>query len=138
MGLIQATIELANAVDLINARRHLIGEEEIRRTQATMLVDTGSTHMCINEYIQEVLQLSVHGIKRVQMADGQIIECDMVGPIEARFKDRWCHVDAIVLPGDTEPLLGAVPMEDMDVMVHPRRQELDVNPNHPEGGLWRL
>ncbi len=119
------------------ARRLIIGEEEIRRTRVTMLVDTGSFHMCINEYIQEVLQLSVHERKRVEMADGQIIECDMVGPVEVRFKNRRCHVDAIVLPGDSEPLLGAIPMEDMDVMVHPKRQELDFHPDHPEG-LWML
>jgi hypothetical protein len=37
----------------------------------------------------------------------------------------------MVLKGDAEPLLGAIPMEEMDVLVHPRRQELIVNPEHP-------
>jgi hypothetical protein len=39
--------------------------------------------------------------------------------------------NAFVLPGDNEPLLGAIPMEEMDVMIHPQRQELIVNPEHP-------
>ena len=40
-------------------------------------------------------------------------------------------VDAMVLRGDNEPLLGAIPMEDMDVLIHPLRQELIVHPDHP-------
>jgi hypothetical protein len=37
----------------------------------------------------------------------------------------------MVLPGDSEMLLGAIPMEDIDVLIHPLRQELIVNPEHP-------
>lgn len=37
----------------------------------------------------------------------------------------------MVLPGDSEPLLGAIPLEEMDVLIHPLRQELIVNPEHP-------
>jgi hypothetical protein len=40
-------------------------------------------------------------------------------------------VRAIVLPGDAEILLGAIPMEDMDVLIDPRQQKLVVNPKHP-------
>lgn len=39
--------------------------------------------------------------------------------------------NAMVLPGDAEPLLGAISLEDMDVLIHPLRQELIVNPDHP-------
>ena len=55
----------------------------------------------------------------------------MVGPIEVRFKNRRCVVDAMVLPGDNELLLGAIPLEDMDVLVNPYRRGLIVNPEHP-------
>jgi len=37
----------------------------------------------------------------------------------------------MVLPGDNEPLPGAIPLEDMDVLIHPQLQELIVNPDHP-------
>jgi hypothetical protein len=39
---------------------------------------------------------------------------------------------ALVLPGDAEPLLGAIPMEDLDVCINPLRQELVVNPDSPD------
>jgi hypothetical protein len=62
------------------------------------------------------------------MAYGSIVEHDVVGPIEVRFKNRSAVCNAVVLQGDTEPLLGAIPMEEMDVLIHPLRQELIVNP----------
>jgi hypothetical protein len=44
----------------------------------------------------------------------------------------------MVLPGDSEVLLGVIPMEEMDVQIDPKRQELDVNPAHPDGAVFRL
>jgi len=65
------------------------------------------------------------------MVNSKVEEYDVVGPIEVKFKNRRYSVDAMVLPGDNEPLLGAIPMEDMDILIHPQRQELIVNPEHP-------
>jgi clan AA aspartic protease len=131
MGLIYAEIELINSEDMMLARRHFIGEEEIKRMTVNMLVDTGSVYMCINENIQEQLQLPVLEQRKGQLANGHIVEYDVVGPLEVKFKNRRCTVNAMVLPGDNEPLLGAIPLEDMDVLVHPQRRELIVNPDHP-------
>lgn len=138
MGLIYAEIELINAGDLEMARRHIIGEEEIKRMKVNMLVDTGSIYMCINETIQEQLQLHVVEKRKGQLANGSVVEYDVVGPIEVKFKNRRCVVDAMVLPGDNEPLLGAIPLEDMDVILHPYKQELIVNPEHPYFAQMKL
>lgn len=138
MGVIYAEITLINAGDLEMARRNIIGEEEVKRINVNMLVDTGSVYMCINENVQAQLQLSVVEKRKGQLADGRIVEYDVVGPIEVRFKNRRCVVDAMVLPGDNELLLGAIPLEDMDVLIHPYRQELIVNPEHPYFAQMKL
>ena len=138
MGLIYADIELINGVDLALAKRHIIGEEEIKRMHVNMLVDTGSVYMCINETVQEQLQLSVVEKRKGQLADGTVVEYNVVGPIEVRFKNRRCVVDAMVIPGDNELLLGDIPLEDMDVLVHPYRRELIVNPEHPYFAQMKL
>jgi clan AA aspartic protease len=138
MGVIYAEITLINAIDLGLAKRHIIGEEEVKRINVNMLVDTGSVYMCINENVQAQLQLSVVEKRKGQLADGRIVEYDVVGPIEVRFKNRRCVVDAMVLPGDNELLLGAIPLEDMDVLIHPYRQELIVNPEHPYFAQMKL
>jgi clan AA aspartic protease len=131
MGLVYADIELINADDLAMVRRYKIGEEEVRRMTVKMMVDTGSVYMCINETVQEQLDLAILERRKGQLADGSIVEYDVVGPIEVKFKNRRCVVDAMVLPGDNEMLLGAIPLEDMDILIHPHRQELIVNPDHP-------
>ena len=138
MGLVYADIELINAIDLGMAKRHQIGEEEVKRMNVNMLVDTGSIYMCINESVQAQLQLSVVEKRKGQLANGTIVEYDVAGPIEVRFKNRRCVVDAMVLPGDNELLLGAIPLEDMDVLIHPYRQELIVNPEHPYFAQMKL
>ncbi len=131
MGLVYAEIELINGGDLELARRNMLDPEDIKRMSVEMLVDSGSYYMCINETVKEQLDLSIIEKRKGQLANGQIVEYDVVGPIEVKFKNRRCHVDAMVLPGDSEMLLGAIPMEDMDVLIHPLRQELVVNPEHP-------
>ena len=138
MGVVYADIELMNAIDLGLAKRHQIGEEEVKRMYVNMLVDTGSVYMCINETVQEQLQLTLVEKRKGQLADGSVVEYDVVGPIEVRFKNRRCVVDAMVIPGDNELLLGAIPLEDMDVLIHPYRRELIVNPDHPYFAQMKL
>jgi clan AA aspartic protease len=131
MGLVYADIELINGFDLEMARRHMIGGEEVKRMPINILVDTGSYMLAINESIQEQLQFPVVEKRKAQLADGRIVECDVVSSVELRFKNRQTTCRAMILPGDAEPLLGAIPLEDMDVLIHPLRQELIVNPEHP-------
>jgi len=131
MGLVYADIELINGEDIGMARKHIIGEDEIRKMNVNMLVDTGCVYLCINENIQAQLQLPITDRKTDQLADGRIVEYDVVSPIVIKFKNRKCTTSAMVLPGDNEPLLGAISLEDMDVLIHPNRQELIVNPDHP-------
>ena len=57
MGHVYARIELINGYDLEEARRYRIGEEEVKRMQVNFMIDTGAAMLCINENIQEYLQL---------------------------------------------------------------------------------
>ena len=136
MGLTYANIELQNSEDLGLVNRGYIGEDEVRQITVKMMVDTGSVMLCINESLQEVLGLPFRKKKRSQLADGTIIELNVVGPINVRYLDRDCSTNAIVLPNDQEPLLGAIPMEEMDLYVHPSRNEL--SPVHPDGPIMSL
>ena len=131
MGLVYADIELINAEDLAMARRSVIAEDDVKRMQVKMLVDSGAYMMAINETIQEQLQLPFLEKRKAQMADGSVTEFDVVGPIQVRFANRKAVCNAFVLKGESENLLGAIPMEEMDVLIHPLRQELIVNPEHP-------
>jgi clan AA aspartic protease len=138
MGFVHAEIELISGDDLVLARRNLIGEDEVKSMNILALVDTGSIMLCINENIQEYLKFPVVETKRVQLGNGQIVECQIVTNVEIRFKNRATTCRAIVLPDDSEPLLGTIPLEDMDVLIHPQTQQLIVNPDYPDLALTRI
>ena len=136
MALTYANIELINGDDFTDARRGRIGEDEVRQLTVHTMVDTGSIMLCINDTIKEALGLLHFGTRRSQLANGLIVELEVVGPVIVRYLDRDCSTNAIVLPDDQEPLLGAIPMEEMDLYVHPSRNVL--LPMHPEGPLMSL
>jgi clan AA aspartic protease len=136
MGLTHVNIQLVNPFDEDQVRRHNMDEDEIRQMTVHAMVDTGSIMLCINEDIQQVLQLPFCKKRRSQTADGRILELDVVGPVKIYYLDRDCSTNAIILPNSQEPLFGAIPMEEMDLYVHPSRQEL--LPVHPDGPIMCL
>ncbi len=93
------------------------------------LVDSGATHLCIPKHVQIQLQLDEIDTKEVTLADGSTKLVPYVGPVELRFKSRVGFAGALVM-GD-QVLLGAIPMEDMDLVIIPKTRTLDVNPNSP-------
>ncbi|MCU0374459.1 MAG: retropepsin-like domain-containing protein [Chitinophagaceae bacterium] len=108
MGTVYADIELINADDLALVRRHMMDKDEVKRIVVNMLVDSGAYMMAINESIQEQLDLPFIDTRKSIMADGSIVEHRVVGPIIVKFKNRTTTCNALVLPGNTEPLLGAI------------------------------
>ena len=118
MGLITANIELSNPRD-----------SKIKSIKTHSLVDTGSLHLCIPEHIAIQLQLDELYKREVTVADGKKHLVPYVGPITVKFENRGCFTGALVF--GNEVLLGAVPMEDMDVLISPAKQALIVNPESP-------
>ena len=131
-ALTHAYIELIRADDVALWRAGHLSESDIRRIEVRALVDTGALTLAINETIQAKLQLPKLDRRSAALADGQSVQVDVVGPVVIRFENRVTVVNAVVLPGDAEVLLGAIPIEDMDVMIDLRRKLLIVNPEHPD------
>ena len=102
---------------------------EMEAVEADALADTGAVHLCIPESVKIQLKLEAIDSKEVTLADGRRAVVPYVGPIEIRFKNRVGFAGALVM-GD-QVLLGAIPMEDMDLVVIPRTRTLDVNPGSP-------
>jgi clan AA aspartic protease len=118
MGLVFADIELSNARD-----------DSLRPMTVRAMVDSGALHLCLPQHVATQLGLVALDQRTVTTADGAEHLVDYVGPLRIRFENRQCLTGALVL-GD-QPLLGAIPMEDMDVLIDPARQALTVNPRNP-------
>ena len=87
-------------------------------------------HLCIPRQIQQQLQLEEIDQKKVTLADGSRRFVPYVGPIELRYVNRVGFAGALVM-GD-QALLGAIPMEDMDLVVVPKTRQVIVNPDSPD------
>ena len=123
MGLITGTITLRNP-----------RLPDLDAVEVEALADSGAIHLCIPERVCIQLKLEKIDSKEVTLADGRRILAPYVGPVEIRFKNRIGFAGALVF-GD-QVLLGAIPMEDMDLVVVPKTQKtLDVNPNSPNIGM---
>lgn len=93
------------------------------------LVDTGALHLCIPQHVAIQLELEELEKRELTFADGRKRTAPYVGPIEIVFENRRCFVGAMIV-GD-ETLLGAIPMEDLDLVIHPATRTVTVNPSSP-------
>jgi clan AA aspartic protease len=93
------------------------------------LADTGALHLRIPEHVRLQLQLDTVDQKEVTLADGSKRLAPYVGPVEIHFANRVGFVGALVI-GD-QVLVGAIPMEDLDLVVVPRTRSIGVNPDSP-------
>jgi len=136
MGLIYAELELINAGDIALARRNVIGEEEIKRMKINALVDTVAYMLCINETVQEQLDLPLLEMRKGVNANGEVREYKVVGPIEVKFKNRRTLCHAMVLSGDSEIVLGKTQILAMDVLIF--ENNLIINPKFSEMAHSRI
>ncbi|MEI7724268.1 MAG: clan AA aspartic protease [Bacteroidota bacterium] len=118
MGLVNASLILKNP-----------RKPELCEVSVSALADTGSVHLCIPEHVRIQLELEELDKKEITLADGSRRLVPYVGPLEIRFRNRIGFAGALVL-GD-QVLLGAIPLEDMDLVVIPMTRSVEVNPLSP-------
>jgi clan AA aspartic protease len=121
---VHTEIILKNGIDAGKADEGLIKETEVRQTVVQAVVDTGAWTLVINEDIRIKLGLKIQGMDTVTLADGAASPCMVAGPLEVVWKDRRTSCDALVLPHANEILLGAIPLEALDLTVNPRLGEV--------------
>jgi len=123
MGLVHAEITLKNAGDVINVRRGIIKEPEIRQTIIKAVVDTGAMTLVINEQLRQQLGLGIVGTKQATLANNAKETVQIAEPVEVHWKNRSSTCRPWVVRSG-RILLGAIPLEDMDLIVDPAGQEL--------------
>ncbi len=118
MGLVYADITLGN--DAVRS---------LAPVRIKALVDSGATMLVIPPEVEEELQLEERDKAIVTTADGTTRTVRMVGGIRIHFENRTTCCDALVM--GNQVLLGAIPMQGMDVIISPKEEKLIVPPDHP-------
>lgn len=118
MGIVYQHIRLAN-----------FARPDIEELDANALVDSGALELCISPLIAKQLKLTKVEERKVTLANGETKLVDYVAPVRVEAFGRNAVTGALVLGNGV--LLGAVPMESMDVLVDPARLRLIPNPQNP-------
>jgi clan AA aspartic protease len=124
MGTVYADIILKNPFDEVNARNGLIRQDEVRSIAVRAVVDTGASTIVINEEQRQKLGLEKLKEKRSILADGNHVPSWRTDPVNIYWEDRGCSCDATVISKAGKVLLGAIPLEGMDLIIHPKTGEL--------------
>jgi clan AA aspartic protease len=124
MSVFKEKITLANAVDISNARNGLIPDTKIRKITIEAMPDTGAWTLVINEETRQKLGLAIEETSESTLADGKTDTYDVTEGVKIQWKNRSIILPAIVVPNAKDILLGALPLEAMDLMVDPVRERL--------------
>jgi len=127
MSVITTEITIKNMMDVGDAMRGLIEEGKIRQMTVQSIVDTGAWTMVINEETRDKLGLLDRGFGEANLADGKEEVVPMAGPVEVWWKNRRFTGDVLVLPNAKDILLGAIPLEEMDLTINPKRELVGVH-----------
>jgi clan AA aspartic protease len=99
---------------------------QLQAVEVNALADTGALFLCLPPHVANQLELVESSKKEVTTADGRRALYPYMGPVRVRMANRECYVGAVII-GD-EVLLGAVPMEDMDLVVVTTERKVIPNP----------
>jgi clan AA aspartic protease len=128
-------IKLINSYD---EERALLGEctpEQVRSVELEALVDTGATMLVLPADVVARLGVRIAGYRNVRYADGRRGSVPWVGGVKIVILGRETIVTALVEAAGTTPLIGQIPLEELDLLVDPKSRELRVNPASPDAPL---
>jgi clan AA aspartic protease len=116
----------------------LVEDQRGEEVVCDALVDSGAVGLSLpTESIERLKLVEIRKI-RVYTADGGEHEYRVMGVAETEVQGRTCCGEVIELPRGTQPLLGAVPLEEMDWHISPLEKKLVPNPKSPEKPLLPL
>jgi len=135
MGKVMQKIKLTNYADMIRAQDGHLAPELIRSIEMDALIDTGASTLILPADVVEKMGFTQVEVRKLRRADGKLIESPRVADIHLEICGRDMFTSAYVTPAGTTPLVGQIPLEELDLIVDPKRQELRPNPEHPDGPI---
>ena len=131
-------VKLTNDYEMTQAEAGTLDASKVRTAEIEALVDTGATMMMLPADVVAQLGVPVKGHRKVRYADSRIEEVPWVAGIRIDVRGRNAVISALVGAAGSTPLLGQIPLEEMDFVVDPKSRELRPNPASPDAPLLDL
>jgi clan AA aspartic protease len=124
VGRFSIDFEVANNEDLIRAKDGSILPDQVRRMTIRGVVDSGATRLVLPESVVKRLGLESIGKVRVRYADRRTAKRDKVQQVFLEILGRQGTYTATVEPNRRTALIGAIVLEDLDLLVDCMHQRL--------------
>ena len=138
MGEISALVELENAADRSVAARGLLEESAIRRTTVEGAVDTGAVMLVLPENVVGRLGLDTQREVIVTCADERKETRPVAGPVTIHIGNRFMITECVVGPPLSEPLIGQIVLEALDLIADCANRTVAPRPESPDSPLLKL
>jgi len=136
MGRAHVDVQVENYDDIVLRRAAGNGHKRVRKVTVRALADTGSALLCLHRDTIRALGLSHFQSARVRTASGEVVERRIYGPARISILGRQCSADIMEVPDNVSPLLGYIPLENLYLVVDPRKRKVIHNPE--SGGKYTL
>lgn len=136
VGRFSVEFELANYEDVVRTRTGQLAPEEVRRRRVSGVVDTGAARLVLPQSVAQELGLREAVPISVRYADGRREHRPLALDAQVQIQDRSGVFSAVVEPGRTDALIGAIVLEELDLIPDCTRQKLV--PRDPEGPLAEI
>ena len=136
MGRFSVDFEILNHQDVVAVRLGVLEADKIRRTRLSGVVDTGATRLVLPASVVTTLGFPSTGEIRVRFADGRQDKKEVVGEVQVQINDRSSVFTAVVEPGRSDALIGAIVLEELDFIPDCTTQRLV--PRDPRGMFAEL
>ena len=136
VGRFHIEFELANYEDVVQARMGHLPPERVRRRRVSGVVDTGRARLVLPQTLAEELGLRNTGPIAVRYADGRREHRPLVVDAQVEIQGRSGVFSAVLEPGRSDALIGAIVLEELDLLVDCTGQKLVAR--DPEGPLAEI
>lgn len=130
MGRVTVEVPLANYRDIILAEDGKLSSGEIRRASVSGIVDSGAARLVLPPNVVEDLGLPQDGETGVRYADQRTARRPIVRNVWLELCGRGSVFSAIVEPDRKDALIGAIVLEELDLIIDCTRNE--VRPRDPD------
>ncbi len=124
MGRFSVEVEVANNTDVIAAELGHLDPAKIRRVKIQGLVDSGASRLVLPPDAVKALGLKSTGQVKVRYADDRTQRRPQVEGVYLELLGRHSVFNATVEPKRETALIGAIVLEDLDLVVACNTQQL--------------
>jgi predicted aspartyl protease len=124
VGRFAVEFEVANYGDVEIAQRGLLPQDKVRRLTISGVVDSGASHLVLPEKVVKQLGLTLEGRIKVRYANHATATRPVVRGVAVRLLERDSVFRAVVEPKRRTALIGAIVLEDLDLLVDCKHQRL--------------